>query len=155
VQDAWDEQLQLTLDQDVESGPVRVETCAGLAPLLLADLATELRAPLVQRLFGPGFAGARGLAYPVVPSTSPGTAGFQPRTYWRGPTWPVFNWLMGWGLQRQGFETEAHFLRDANLKLLARREAKFAEYFEPYTAEPLGSLEQSWTAAVALDWLSS
>ena len=32
---------------------------------------------------------------------------------------------------------------------------QFAEYFEPYTADPLGSLRQSWTAAVALDWLAN
>jgi hypothetical protein len=28
----------------------------------------------------------------------------------------------------------------------------FAEYFEPFTGESLGSPQQSWTAAVALDW---
>jgi glucosylglycerate hydrolase len=32
-------------------------------------------------------------------------------------------------------------------------EVGFAEYVEPFTGEPLGSLDQSWTAAVALDWL--
>jgi hypothetical protein len=31
----------------------------------------------------------------------------------------------------------------------------FAEYYEPFTGEPLGSREQSWTAAVALDWLAA
>jgi hypothetical protein len=31
----------------------------------------------------------------------------------------------------------------------------FAEYFEPFTGEPLGSAEQSWTAAVALDMLAA
>jgi hypothetical protein len=45
-------------------------------------------------------------------------------------------------------------LRAANLALLEQPSAEFAEYFEPYTAEPLGSLEQSWTAAVMLDWLA-
>ena len=30
----------------------------------------------------------------------------------------------------------------------------FAEYFKPFTGEPLGSDEQSRTAAVALDWLA-
>jgi hypothetical protein len=39
--------------------------------------------------------------------------------------------------------------------LLARPGAAFAEYFEPHTAEPLGSPEQSWTAAVTLDWLAA
>jgi hypothetical protein len=29
----------------------------------------------------------------------------------------------------------------------------FAEYYHPVTGAPLGSLHQSWTAAVALDWL--
>jgi hypothetical protein len=33
-------------------------------------------------------------------------------------------------------------------------EGGFAEYFEPFTGEPLGSAEQSWTAAVALDMLA-
>ena len=37
---------------------------------------------------------------------------------------------------------------------LDRAEARFAEYFEPFAAEPLGSLDQSWTAAIALDWLA-
>jgi glucosylglycerate hydrolase len=30
----------------------------------------------------------------------------------------------------------------------------FAEYFDPFTGKPLGSPQQSWTAAVVLDWLS-
>jgi hypothetical protein len=34
-------------------------------------------------------------------------------------------------------------------------EGGFAEYFEPFTGEPLGSAEQSWTAAVALDMLAA
>jgi hypothetical protein len=29
------------------------------------------------------------------------------------------------------------------------------EYFDPFTGEQLGANDQSWTAAVALDWLTS
>jgi hypothetical protein len=58
-------------------------------------------------------------------------------------------------MSRQGMSDAAAALRDANLALLARPEAHFAEYFDPLTAEPLGSVDQSWTAAVALDWLVS
>ncbi|MBV9172580.1 MAG: hypothetical protein JOZ81_21115 [Chloroflexi bacterium] len=29
-----------------------------------------------------------------------------------------------------------------------------SEYLEPYTNEPLGSTNQSWTASVAVDWLA-
>jgi hypothetical protein len=58
------------------------------------------------------------------------------------------------GLHQHGRSEIAGELRAANLELLAQTEAQFAEYFEPYTAEPLGSIDQSWTAAVTLDWLS-
>jgi glucosylglycerate hydrolase len=155
VQAAWDPRLDVALDWDVEAGqPVAVETCAGLAPLLVPGLSTELRARVVARLFGPGFAGADGLAYAVVPSTVPGSPGFQSRSYWRGPSWPVANWLFWWGLRRYGLHEQASRLRAANVALLEQPTAQFAEYFEPFSGEPLGSLDQSWTAAVALDWLA-
>jgi hypothetical protein len=44
-------------------------------------------------------------------------------------------------------------LRGHTLEELA--EGGFAEYFEPFTGEPLGSGEQSWTAAIALDMLAT
>ena len=146
----------LALDYDDISGePVRVQTCAGLAPLLLPRLEPEAVERLVGQLTGRGFAGAPGLAYPVVPSTAVNVAEFHPRAYWRGPAWPVFNWLVWWGLGRHGRFDVAERLRSANLALLGRPGSDFGEYFEPYTSEPLGSLQQSWSAAVALDWLAS
>ena len=42
-------------------------------------------------------------------------------------------------------------LRDASLDQLA--DLSFAEYYEPITGEALGSRDQSWTAAAALEWL--
>jgi glucosylglycerate hydrolase len=156
VQHAWDDALRLALDRDLRtSESVRVQTCAGLAPLLLPGLGADFVSLLVDRLEGDGFAGADGLAYRVVPSTVAGSPGYQPRGYWRGPTWPVFNWLVWWGLQQHGQSDAANRLRSANVDLLTRPGAEFAEYFEAYTAAPLGSLHQSWTAAVALDWLGS
>jgi glycogen debranching enzyme len=91
----------------------------------------------------------------VVLSTGARSSEFRPRAYWRGPTWPVINWLLWCGLHAHGLEGEAARLREANLALLARPEARFSEYFEPFTAEPLGSPDQSWTAAVALDWIAA
>ena len=43
----------------------------------------------------------------------------------------------------------------ARQRTVARSVATFAEYFEAFTGEPLGSAEQSWTAAVALDMLAA
>ncbi|HEY0583642.1 MAG TPA: glycogen debranching protein, partial [Chloroflexota bacterium] len=155
VQDAWDPELRVALDYDVGLGaPVRVETCAGLAPLLVPGLSPALLAEVVARLEGPGFAGTQGLAFAVVPSTVPGSPGYQSRSYWRGPCWPVANWLFWWALREQHEMAAAARLRAANLALLEQPAARFAEYFEPFSGEPLGSLDQSWTAAVALDWLA-
>ncbi|MGH3148885.1 MAG: MGH1-like glycoside hydrolase domain-containing protein, partial [Rubrobacter sp.] len=76
---------------------------------------------------------------------------FHPRSYWRGPVWPVMSWLLWWSLLRSGQTDRAGTLRKASLEELA--DGSFAEYFEPFTGEPLGSDYQSWTAAVVLDWL--
>ena len=156
IERAWDEELGLALDWDAGIGqPVRVQTCAGLAPLLLPDLHVDLQARVIERLCGPGFLGADGLAYRVVASAVPGSPGFHARSYWRGPAWPIVNWLFWSALRQHGQLSLAAELRSANLALLERPTSQFAEYFESYTAEPLGSLEQSWTAAVALDWLGA
>jgi hypothetical protein len=153
---AWDEDLGLALDFDLRTrAPIRVSTSAGLAVLLLPELDPALAERAVGTAFGPDFAGGAGLAFPVVLSTGLRSAEFRPRAYWRGPAWPVVNWLLWWGLVQQGMAEPAAALRRANLALLSRRTAGFAEYFEPFTAEPLGSVDQSWTAAVALDWLAT
>ena len=66
--------------------------------------------------------------------------------------WPVANWLLWWSLIRVGEASRAAQIRRETLGQLA--EGGFAEYFEPFTGEALGSHEQSWTAAVALDMLA-
>lgn len=127
VRGCWDHGLELALDFDLlAERPIRCVTSAGLCPLLV-----------------PSLTGAEARRQ------------FRPRAYWRGPAWPVINWLLWCGLRAHGLESEAARLREANLALLARPEAHFAEYFEPFTAEPLGSRDQSWTAAVTLDWLAA
>ncbi len=153
---AWDDRVGMAFDFDeVGQRPVEVRTCAGLAPLLLPRLEPHILDRVVGAVAGPAFAGAPAFAYAVVSSTAVDAPEFHPRAYWRGPAWPVFNWLVWWGLRQHGRRELAERLRSANLALLARPGSDFAEYFEPYTSEPLGSVQQSWTAAVVLDWLAS
>ena len=156
VRACWDHDLELALDFDLRAHrPIRCVTSAGLCPLLVPSLTRAEARRFLDRIFGPDFAGAEGLAFPVVLSTGARSVEFRPRAYWRGPAWPVINGLLWCGLRAHGLETEAALLREANLALLARPEARFSEYFEPFTAEPLGSPDQSWTAAVALDWIAT
>ena len=150
----WDAGLGLCADRDVLTGePLRVRTVAGFAALISGGLdGTRLKATL-RTLDSPAFAGDPSLHRPLPPSTSPTEVGFHPRSYWRGPVWPVANWLLWWSLLRAGEAERAASLRHHTLEGLA--EGGFAEYFEPFTGEPLGSGEQSWTAAVALDMLAT
>ncbi len=150
----WDKDLGLCVDYDVLAGePLRVRTIAGFAPLIAGGLSPERLEDLLKTLECPAFAGHPELEQPLPPSTSPEEPGFHPRSYWRGPVWPVANWLLWWSLLRAGEPERAERIRRETLNQVA--EGGFAEYFEPFTGEALGSSDQSWTAAVALDFLAA
>jgi hypothetical protein len=149
----WDPDLKLCLDYDLRAGkPARVRTIAGFAPLIAGGLTDERLQDLLETLDSPAFAGNPRLHRPLPPSTSPEEPAFHPRSYWRGPVWPVANWLLWWSLIRAGEPARAAHIRRETIGQLS--EGGFAEYFEPFTGEPLGSNEQSWTAAIALDMLA-
>ncbi|MCO5974040.1 glucosylglycerate hydrolase [Actinoallomurus soli] len=128
---------------------LRTRTIAGFAPLLSGGLDTDRRRRLVDLLHSPAWCGNPDLAYPLPPSTSPAAPEFDVARYWRGPQWPPMNLLLVWGLERSGEHDAADRLREAALHQLT--DGVFAEYYQPFTAHPLGSRPQSWTAAVALD----
>jgi len=153
LEEHWDPDLKLCLDRDVRTGkPLRVRTIAGFAPLVAGGLTEERLGDLLGTLDSPAFVGHPRLHRPLPPSTSPEEPAFHPRSYWRGPVWPVANWLLWWSLIRVGEARRAAQIRRETLGQLA--EGGFAEYFEPFTGESLGSHEQSWTAAIALDMLA-
>ncbi|HVX17767.1 MAG TPA: hypothetical protein VHA73_07020 [Acidimicrobiales bacterium] len=148
----WDVDAGLCLDRDLRTGePLRARTIAGFAPLIAGGLLDWSR-ELLTLLDGPSFCGAPGLRWRTPPSTAVDDPAFDPRNYWRGPTWPVMTWLFWWALRRGGHHERAARLRAAALDQLAA--TGLSEYVEPRTGEPLGSPDQSWTAAVALDWLA-
>lgn len=142
----------LARDRDVLTGEwIGPPTMAGFAPLI----ATNDQALLDRQLEvfeGPDWTGDPRLAFPLPASTSTTYEGLKPRQYWRGPVWPVMNWYLAHCLRRRGDEKRYRRLREASLAQLM--EGHFGEYYEPFTGEPLGSMDQSWTAAVALEWLA-
>ena len=147
-----DEESGLAADVDFRAGTwLKTETIAGFAPLIAGGMPLTLRRRQVALLLGQRWAGHPSLRFGVPPSTSPCSAAYNPACYWRGPVWPVFTWLLTWSLSRTGEHEAAARLRSASLAQLG--DNAFAEYYQPETGAPLGSLNQSWTAAVALDWL--
>ncbi|MDQ4106311.1 MAG: glycogen debranching protein [Actinomycetota bacterium] len=148
----WDKDLDLYLDYDVLAGePLKTRTVAGFAPIVAGHLPAGRLELLVERLHSPEFLEHPDLYRPLPPSTSPEDPGFKRRSYWRGPFWPVVTWLLWWSLERAGEYEHAARLRRTALAQIS--ENGFAEYFDPFTGQPLGADDQSWTAAVVLDWL--
>jgi hypothetical protein len=146
-----DGETGLATDLDVLTGErLSTATIAGFAPLL-SSRDPAVRSGMLRLWRSDAWLGFPSLAFPLPPSTSPVSPAFRARTYWRGPVWPVINWLFGWGLGRQGDTDEYRRLRADSLAQLEKGE--FAEYYEPFTNEPLGSRNQAWTAAVALEWI--
>jgi len=147
-----DEASGLAADVDLRTGAwLRTETCAGFAPLIAGRAPYETRQRLTDLLLGERWCGHPALKLPLPPSTSPCSPAFNPACYWRGPVWPVFNWLLTWALRRDGEEVLADKL--SVIAIAELEDGTYAEYYHPLTGEPLGSHNQSWTAAVALDWL--
>jgi hypothetical protein len=130
---------------------IGTETIAMFAPLLCGGLPRTTERALLRIFEGPRFCGHPDLRYAVPPSTSPIARDFRPREYWRGPVWPVMSWLFSWAFARRGWAERSAILRAEGLRQAA--DGTFAEYYEPFTGAPLGSMQQSWTAASVLDWL--
>ncbi len=87
-----------------------------------------------------------------IPSADPEAASFNPRKYWRGPTWPVVNSLIAIGLIDAGRHDLAERLRKETSDLIHKH--GFFEYFDPLDATPCGGDNFTWTAAIWLTWVS-
>ena len=151
----FDAESGLCHDYDVRAGEqIRLRTFAGFAPLFAPTPDAGQRAAQLRRLDSADFCGDPRFRWRLLPSTSPAEPAFEPRKYWRGPVWPVIDWLLWRSLSQLGYSDRADELRRDSLAEIAAA-GEFAEYFEPFTGQPLGSPKQSWTAAVTLDWTAA
>jgi hypothetical protein len=147
----WDEAEESYGDYDVRAGArVRAQTAAAFSPLF-AGLPTEDRARMMLERLMASAVTIDGLGR-VVASVAPSDANFNPALYWRGPVWPMINWVVHAGLRRYGFADEAQEIRSALLELV-RREG-FWEHYNATTGRGQGTEQVSWTAALVLDLLN-
>jgi Trehalase len=147
----WDDDCAVYADVDVRAGRfVPARSAAGLAPLL-AGVPDRARAErMVERLADSRVAVGEDFA---VTSQAAGEPGFQPTRYWRGPIWPILNWVLQRGLDRYGYTAAARQVRRAMLDLADR--AGFWEHYSPVTGGGHGGADFAWTAGLALDLLRS
>jgi hypothetical protein len=150
LEDMWDDEQALYVDYDVIAGKaVDVATAAGLAPLYAGVPARSRAERMIDILAGSRVpVGASGWA---VTSLSPADPGFLPTRYWRGPVWPILNWVLQRGLERYGHRDGAEQVRRAVVEL--GRSAGFWEHYDPFTGKGHGSEQFAWTAALVLDLL--
>jgi Trehalase len=148
VDHLWSEEHGLFLALDARSGRLQPErTVAGLIPLVLPGLPSEVVAALVETATGEAFRlGAREVH--GVPSFDLTDARHEPRRYWRGPTWLNTTWLVARGLEVHGYQEMARRLDDDLVGLVAK--SGFREYFHPLTGRGHGTRSFSWSAALLI-----
>jgi hypothetical protein len=146
----WDERQAMYLDFDVRAGePVRTRSATGFAPLYAGVPSTERAERMVERLMTSAVrVGKRGRA---VASLSPDDPRFEPTLYWRGPVWPILNWVVCRGLARYGFSELAQEFRIGLIDLCRRN--GFWEHYSPETGRGHGGEQFAWTAGLVLDLL--
>jgi hypothetical protein len=152
VDQLWSPSRDIFLALDERSGQLLAErTVAGLIPLVLPGLPAGLRDALLVTLTGPSFgAGQPGIR--GVPSFDLIDRRYNPRRYWRGPTWLNTTWLLAEGLRTHGEDALAQRLCDDMVALVAG--AGFREYFNPRTGSGHGTSNFSWSAALLLHVLA-
>jgi glycogen debranching enzyme len=147
----WDPEAGTYFDADVvieERVPVR--SAASLAPLYAGIPEAERAARLL--------AANRDLIVPVAEGSAVASIGvadpaFEPARYWRGPVWPMLNWVAYRGLKRYGYAQEAAEVRAGFIELV-RREG-FWEHYNPLTGSGQGAPQFAWTAGLVLDLLAA
>jgi hypothetical protein len=146
----WDDAERIYSDYDVRADArVRAHTSAAYAPLFAGIPTLERARDMLDGLMASSVA-VDG-AGRVVTSVAPGDANYDPALYWRGPVWPMINWVVHAGLRRYGFVEEAREIRTALLELV-RREG-FWEHYNATTGRGQGTEQVSWTAALVLNLL--
>jgi glycogen debranching enzyme len=148
----WDDALGVYRDFDVVAGDRLASWCAsGLAPLYAGIPDADRAALLVERIGASGLAvGANGWAATSLPPDDPR---FHPKLYWRGPVWPILNWVLHRGLLRYRFLDLAERVRTTVVGLA--RDGGFWEHYDPLTGKGHGGESFSWTAALVLDLVGS
>jgi mannosylglycerate hydrolase len=148
----WNEDERTYLDRNVCTGEwIDVHVGSSFAPLYAGAPGPERAAFLVGRLRE--FSVAVEPAGRAVPSLGTDDPSFEPIRYWRGPVWPIVNWVAYRGLRRNGYAGPAAELRAGMLELVRRQ--GFWEHYNPLTGHGQGGRQFAWTAGLMLDLLAA
>ncbi len=145
VESRWDFELRTWVDAGAtENGSGRVRTIDGALGVLVTGALDQRDALFADLVDDTAYGGPFGPA--GVHRAEPC---FDPRSYWRGPTWPQMAYLMWVAARRSGRDDIAEQL---GRQLVAGAAGSgFAEYWDPDDATGGGACPQTWaTIAVAV-----
>ncbi|PIQ68053.1 MAG: hypothetical protein COV91_06255 [Candidatus Taylorbacteria bacterium CG11_big_fil_rev_8_21_14_0_20_46_11] len=122
---------------------IKVKTWAIFMPLFAKILSQEEAKVLVEtHLKNPK---EFWTTYPI-PTVSMDEPAFNPKEFWRGPTWSAVNWFIYKGLLNYGFTDEARIIKEKTEELLHLSGTR--EYFNPLTGEGGGAHNFTWGGLV-------
>ena len=141
----WDPHLSLYTPVDIcAHTSVAMPSINGLVPLFgletIVDAQLDAMCDLITRWM-------KAVRYGL-PCFDPTHPRFEPYRYCRGPTWPVWSWLVAEGLKRHGRAELAHTIRDEMLQLIEK--FGFYEFFDPLNGRGGGGSNFSWSAAITI-----
>ena len=88
--------------------------------------------------------GVQTCALPI--SVSLNDPSFDPKGFWRGPTWIVTNWFIYKGLLNYGFKAVAEDIKRSSEDLIQK--SGFREQFNPLTGAGQGAQNFTWGGLV-------
>jgi glycogen debranching enzyme len=147
----WNNEDSMYYDYDLRSQqPILVNTACTFLPLFAGLPSAQQAQRLVDtHLLNPAEYSLGGEVNHWVTTTAKREPTWEPQRYWRGPVWVIMNWFIIEGLQRYGFDQLAETVRQDTLGLIVR--SGFREHYDARDGSGRGSIEFSWSAALALE----
>ncbi len=142
----WNEQTQSYHSIDLLTGEFLPQvTSASFLPLFAGIVSKERAEILANRI-----AEWSEIVSYMVPSLDPKDAAFDSKRYWKGPVWPIMNFMISLGFKNYGYVDIAERIRQDTARLIL--EQGLEEYYDPLDGECLGGVGFTWTAAMWLYW---
>jgi len=148
IGELWLEEKACFASRDLLTGKVLDDVTTATVLPLFAGLANASQADGMRDLIARWLDGtAYGLS-----STHPDSPKFDAKCYWRGPVWLHINWMIATGLDESGDAGLAARIRSSTHRCVS--DGGYWEYFDALTGAGCGGDDFSWTAAIALHWLT-
>jgi glycogen debranching enzyme len=128
------------------SAKLKVLTAMSFLPLLLPEVPQAIGQEMIERHFKDKKEFLSTSPIPSVAMSEPSFYAGETFALWRGPTWPIINWLLYRCFRQRGFGAEANTVRDSIRALIQK--SGFREYYNPFTGEGYGARNFTWSGLV-------